>query len=177
MRPVKLNYPDVKVLIGSHLNAEDMNVIVSHGTIFSAWRPSAEELAALNDGKPVWLGVRGLNHPPVILDVGDRTDVIPPDTARLTEKAEQLLKTSRPAPAGSGKAADEALCPISPFEALRQANAALAKKQARARRLRQLLRLTMYAFVFGAISLAVAKGFYKVLRARAEKPYSIGAPR
>lgn len=37
----------------------------------SAWLPTPEELARLNAGAPVLLGILGGMHPPVSLDVGD----------------------------------------------------------------------------------------------------------
>ncbi|MDR7331732.1 hypothetical protein [Roseateles asaccharophilus] len=35
----------------------------------SFWQPSAEQLALLNAGRPVWLSALGLSHPPVMLGV------------------------------------------------------------------------------------------------------------
>lgn len=35
----------------------------------SYWQPTAEQLALLNAGKPVWLSVMGHAHPPVMLGV------------------------------------------------------------------------------------------------------------
>lgn len=37
--------------------------------VVSYWQPSAEQLALLNEGKPVWLSCWGMTHPPVALGV------------------------------------------------------------------------------------------------------------
>lgn len=37
--------------------------------VWSFWKPTPEELAALNEGKPVVFGVWGDKHPPVYLGV------------------------------------------------------------------------------------------------------------
>lgn len=41
------------------------------GFMISAWVPSAAELARLNEGKPIFLRVRGTVHPVVALTVGE----------------------------------------------------------------------------------------------------------
>lgn len=40
-----------------------------HRCVWSFWTPTADELAALNAGRPVILGVWGDTHPPVYLGV------------------------------------------------------------------------------------------------------------
>ena len=40
-----------------------------HPGVVSYWQPSAEQLALLNAGKPVWLSVWGMTHPPLALGV------------------------------------------------------------------------------------------------------------
>lgn len=41
--------------------------------MISEWRPTLEELKALNAGSPVRLSILGTTHPPVMLTVGDDT--------------------------------------------------------------------------------------------------------
>ncbi len=48
---------------------DSLSVIVRDGVTYSAWRPSEEELALLNDGGVVVLTVASEGHPPVMLDV------------------------------------------------------------------------------------------------------------
>jgi hypothetical protein len=40
-------------------------------TITSYWRPTVEELAALNAGLPLVLSFMGSTHPPIMVRVGD----------------------------------------------------------------------------------------------------------
>lgn len=48
--------------------------------VFSYWRPTPEELAALNAGKSVRLGIWGMTHPPVYIGVeGDNAVPLIPD--------------------------------------------------------------------------------------------------
>lgn len=37
--------------------------------VVSYWQPTAEQLALLNEGKPVYLSAWGATHPPVVLGV------------------------------------------------------------------------------------------------------------
>lgn len=37
--------------------------------VVSFWQPSAEQLALLNAGKPVWLSILGRTHPPPAIGV------------------------------------------------------------------------------------------------------------
>jgi hypothetical protein len=39
-------------------------------TMWSAWEPTAAELAVLNSGGKIYLGIVGLQHPPIILAAG-----------------------------------------------------------------------------------------------------------
>lgn len=43
--------------------------IDGHRAVWSFWKPTPEELAALNEGKPVVFGVWGDKHPPIYLGV------------------------------------------------------------------------------------------------------------
>lgn len=40
-------------------------------SMVSSWSPTPDELARLNAGAPVYLGILGTVHPPVILGVGE----------------------------------------------------------------------------------------------------------
>lgn len=37
--------------------------------VVSYWQPTAAQIALLNAGRPVWLSVMGMTHPPVMLGV------------------------------------------------------------------------------------------------------------
>lgn len=52
------------------LPVRDVQTDIGHCMI-SAWKPSAEELAALNAGQAVHLWVYGIAHPVVSVTVGD----------------------------------------------------------------------------------------------------------
>ena len=41
----------------------------------TAWLPTPDEIERINAGAPVVLRVLGTQHPPVMLEVGDRPDV------------------------------------------------------------------------------------------------------
>lgn len=61
--------------------------VVSEGRVAfmeSLWRPDADELAALNSGASIVLGIQGRNHPVVYLGVTS-----PPAHDKPTTKADQ----------------------------------------------------------------------------------------
>ena len=47
----------------------DLPVLWAEGFVCSYWRPSPEELAALNAGIPLRLAFQGRTHPPVAVEV------------------------------------------------------------------------------------------------------------
>ena len=81
MVPVALDGPDVKLLRGLPGEHEDLRVVPSAGCMFSAWKPSVEELAMRNEGSALWLVIKhgDVNkHPAVTMIVGSRRGVVPP---------------------------------------------------------------------------------------------------
>ena len=46
----------------------------------SAWFPTAEEIARLIEGAPIYLTIIGATHPPVSMSVGDAPDESLPTT-------------------------------------------------------------------------------------------------
>jgi hypothetical protein len=47
-----------------------LEIVDRDGFMVSAWQPTAAELARLNAGQPLYLGIQGTAHPVVFLKVG-----------------------------------------------------------------------------------------------------------
>jgi len=90
MISVKLMGSEVRTLTNNTTGAE-LSVIASRGMVFSCWRFSREELADVASGKPVWLIIRGEVIPELVMAVGDRKQVVPPDIIKQARKAEGIL--------------------------------------------------------------------------------------
>lgn len=73
----------VKLLNATRTLAEDQNEfsnldimdadVGGNNCMFSVWEPTEEELKILNDGGKIQLGIMGVQHPPVLLLVQDKT--------------------------------------------------------------------------------------------------------
>ena len=57
------------IMRGSGADVADLNVIRTDDGFISAWFPTPDELAALNNGAPVYLFIYGSGHPPVYVGV------------------------------------------------------------------------------------------------------------
>lgn len=60
----------------SHLAILDVTTEHGGNVMISAWEPTPAELKALNEGKPVYLQIVGVGHPPVAVWV-DTTKTVP----------------------------------------------------------------------------------------------------
>ncbi len=56
--------------IDQHGECRALGVMDDGASFWSQWRPSPDELAALNAGAPVFLRVFGRSHPPVAVMAG-----------------------------------------------------------------------------------------------------------
>ncbi len=92
MISVALNGAEVRTLKNNTTGME-LNVIAARGMIFSSWRPSREEMLALNAGKPVWVVIRGELVPEFTLAVGDRNEVVPPEIIRRAQRQDAIIKS------------------------------------------------------------------------------------
>lgn len=51
----------------AHLAIQDTQLDGGTPVMVSAWEPTPAEIAALNEGKPVYLQIVGTSHPPVMV--------------------------------------------------------------------------------------------------------------
>src|ERR1035437_10132259 len=93
MLSVALNGAEVRTLTNPSTGMP-LHVIAARGMVFSSWRPSPEEKAALMADKPVWVIMRGEYVPEFILSVGDRNQVVPPEIIRQAQKQDAMLDTA-----------------------------------------------------------------------------------
>ncbi len=92
MIPVRLDGAEVRTL-KNNTTGDQLSVIAARGMVFSSWRFSAEELAAVARGKPVWLVIRGELIPEITMTVGDRNEVVPPEIIKRAQRQDAILKT------------------------------------------------------------------------------------
>lgn len=80
MQPIALKNPTVRLSApregdpGFRGEMGPLDAVVEEGVFYSFWRPEPEELAALNRGAPIRLGVFSRAHPPVNVGVIDDQD-------------------------------------------------------------------------------------------------------
>jgi hypothetical protein len=95
VKPVPLMGEDVQILKGMPVYNE-LRVIHARGCTFSAWVPSDEDLAALNEGKPLWVVITGWQIPTFSLVAGDRSELVPKGDPPMRGIAELLKKHDDP---------------------------------------------------------------------------------
>lgn len=77
----------------NNVTGSRLNVIAARGMVFSSWRFSPEELAAVRSGKPVWVIMRGEIVPEFHLQVGDRNEIVPPEIIKRAQRQDAILKS------------------------------------------------------------------------------------
>lgn len=87
---------DARTVKGVPGVCKDMQVIAKQGCVFSAWRPTPEEMQLLNEGAFVWLTVRGDILPVVTVIVGTQSMVVPPGRALLGSSAPRIAEEFTP---------------------------------------------------------------------------------
>lgn len=92
MLPVELNGAEVRTL-QNHTTGSRLHVIAARGMVFSSWRFSPEELAAVKLGKPVWVVIRGEIVPEFHLQAGDRNEVVPPEIIKRAQQKDAILNS------------------------------------------------------------------------------------
>jgi hypothetical protein len=92
MVSIELNGAEVRRL-ESPDTGRSLAVIAANGMVFSAWRPSPEELVAMTQGRSVWVVIRGELVPEFHLTVGDRAQVIPPEVIRKAAKQQAQVNS------------------------------------------------------------------------------------
>ncbi len=76
MKAIPLDHPDRRLGAPQNWNHETEGICYSleiwdrDGFMISGWRPTANELAKLNAGEPLWLHIQGQAHPVVAMTVG-----------------------------------------------------------------------------------------------------------
>lgn len=90
MLPVELQGSEVRTL-ENRTTGGLLSVIAARGLVFSCWRFTADELRGIQEGKPVWVVIRGESIPEYNLTVGNRGEVVPAEVIRKARQTEAVL--------------------------------------------------------------------------------------
>lgn len=75
MTPAEISGPDVSHLITT--SGTKIPVIAGQNMIFSPWKPTTEDIWAMQQGKPVWIIFRGYHVTEFTMLTGDKEVVVP----------------------------------------------------------------------------------------------------